>query len=283
MSQSDHSRSERRRAVVGGVAVLALAVVLQGAVVSRLVATIAIKRAEKLAAGEEAIAQYLALARAADPSNGRLNWLAAQQHVRSARLAESREERLRSEAKQAQEAGDAQRAAQIALAAKAERDARRTHLDAARDEALRGARSFNSIDSLKQLGMIHMRLERRQEAESCFEVVARVKPDDFESIERLGMIKLGLRKWDELEALCEQILYKHPYSPNVYYYLAFIAQEKLDIDAFNLYLRQAYWMMKQEKGPVFFDRDNLIRTVASHELVDLPPPEASATPPSVGP
>lgn len=107
--------------------------------------------------------------------------------------------------------------------------------------------------------------------------MARIKPDDIEAIERLGLINLTLRKWDDLGPLCDQILQKHPYSANAYYYKAYMAQEKINEKQGNpesnrqdLYLnvRQAYLMWRQKTGEIFFNPRNLEQMAVSLGLAE---------------
>jgi exonuclease VII small subunit len=134
---------------------------------------------------------------------------------------------------------------------------REAHLAKAEELAHRGALRFNSVGCFKQLASICLRQERIQDAETYLQIVTRVKPDDIEAAERLGLIKLTLKKWDDLRWLCEQILEKHPYSANAYFYKAFIAQEEKNDNDKYVYTRQAYLMMKQNMGEIFFNRANL--------------------------
>jgi len=138
---------------------------------------------------------------------------------------------------------------------------------AAEELAHRGSLSFNSVGCFKQLASVYMRqadredperyLEMAAKAERYLQIVARIKPNDIEAIERLGLLKLNFKKWDELRDLCDQILRSHPYSANVYFYKAFIAKEENDRDEFFLNVRQAYLMMRQNTGEIFFDRQQL--------------------------
>lgn len=143
--------------------------------------------------------------------------------------------------------------------------------------ALRGARSFNGVECLKQLASIYLRQNRVDLAEPYLHKVALVKPDDIESIERLGLIELTLGKWEDLSVLCEKILRKHPYSANAYYYRAYMAQEALKANRGDpkqnkedLYLntRQAYLMWQQKKSWIFFDARNLENLASALKLVD---------------
>jgi len=235
------------------VAILAI----QAALFSRMLGTIETKRAEpsleqlsplitRIESGQAAPAEAVSLvakcraaleriepvlerAVARDSSNGWAYWLLSKAHMYDA----------------------------VVAAARKDSPGRDAHLAKAEELAHRGALRFNSVGCFKQLASICLRQERIGDAETYLQIVTRVKPDDIEAAERLGLIKLTLKKWDDLRPLCEQILEKHPYSANAYFYKAFIAQEENNDNDRYVYTREAYLMMRQNTSEIFFNRANL--------------------------
>ncbi|MCX8037195.1 MAG: hypothetical protein N3D11_09165 [Candidatus Sumerlaeia bacterium] len=203
----------------------------------------------------EQIEKRLTRALDADPVNGLACWLLSNEYL-----------------------GQALAIADLAKGTREQLLQRRAELlDKAAELAHRGERFFNSVGCYKQLASIYLRQNRPERAEPYLQIVSRIKPDDIEAVERLGLLKLTLRKWDELEALCDHILQKHPYSANAYYYKAFMAQERLkenqgdpETNRNELYInaRQAYLMYRQKTGQIFFDASVLEQMVSNLKLAE---------------
>jgi len=218
---------------------------------------------------------------AADPANGWAYWLLSKQRLFQAAEAATRAEQWRIAAEDASAKGNKDQATFCSSRHKAALRKREDLLKEAEELAHRGSLSFNSVGCFKQLASVYMRqadredperyLEMAAKAERYLQIVARIKPNDIEAIERLGLLKLNFKKWDELRDLCDQILRSHPYSANVYFYKAFIAKEENDRDEFFLNVRQAYLMMRQNTGEIFFDRQQLEKIAKSLGLVEGQP------------
>jgi len=247
------NRNKRALGFVLGSALVAGLIVLQVGVFSRLVGVYETKIAEALPEGVPETSEHLEKAIAADPSYGWAYWLLSKEHLARAQAAGENARRYGAAAAAARKAGRANQAAILEAAAEKAAKERTDELLAAEELALKGLPRFNSVGCFKQLASIYLRLERPAQAEHYLDIVARIKPDDIEAIERLGLLKLNAKKWDELENLCERILRRHPYSANAYFYKAFIAREKRNRDEFFLDIRQAYLMMRQHTGTIFFN------------------------------
>jgi tetratricopeptide (TPR) repeat protein len=190
--------------------------------------------------------------------------------MRLAQAASDRAQAQRKATEQAKAAGDERRAIAGQLAETEEIQKRNDHLAAAEALALRGLRSFTGVECFKQLASVYLRQDRAQEAERYLQSVVKLKPNDIEVIERLGLVKLNARKWDELGEICDRILRKHPYSANAYYYKALIAREEQNRDEFYLNVRQAYLMMQQKTGKIFFDPKHLEQIAKVINVIEEP-------------
>ena len=252
---------------------------------SRAVSVYETKLAERLSPRSSPQAMTrLNRAIATDSSNGWACWLLSKEYLSQAQLAADQAQTYHRQAEQTRAAGDERRTNFYELAEKEEVQNRDNHLTTAESLALRGSYSFNGIECFKQLVSIYLRQNRAAEAEQHLQIVTKVKPADIEGIERLGLIKLNRileepqmapekrkEKWNELRELCEQILRKHPYSANAYYYKAFIAnKEEKNVDDLRLNVRLAYWMWQQNTGQVFFDPQRLEEVAIRLNLVEKP-------------
>ena len=266
-------RTAQKRAWVGrfaGPLVLAAIGFFQLLVFSRTVGVYQTKVAEALpsSASPQAVAAQLERAVATDPSNGWAQWLLSKENVRLAELTGGRAEAYRAQAKKAT---DPQRRDFYALNATEEIKRQGKYLESAKSRAALGARSFNGVETFKQMASIHLRTTDTKTAEYYLRMVARVKPDDIEAIERLGTIDLYEQKWDELRDLAERIVRRHPYSALAYFFRAFIASKvDLDADAYRLNVRQAYLMMKQSATKPWFDTEQIERLAVKLNLVEPP-------------
>lgn len=237
----------------------------------------------------EQIESRLTRALAADSANGMACWFLSKAYLSQAQVSADLMQQAGQRAGAAKAAGNDRLAAQYAAAAQGEREKRDKLLKSAEEWAYRGRKSFNSVGCFKQLASIHLRQGQAERAEPYLEIVTRIKPDDIEAVERLGLLKLNPVKWDELPGLCDQILQRHPYSANAYYYKAYMAQEALkekrgnpetNTQDLHLNARQAYLMWRQKTGEIFFDWRNLEQMVKSLNLVEARRPgEAAARPP----
>jgi len=270
-----------------GLLLLPAIAALQSIVFSRAVGVYETKRAEGLAEGAPQAVVYLERALAADPTNGWARWLLSKQHVHLALTAGNRAEAAHKSLEQAKAALEQAKAAldpakvaseerRVALCQvneKQEMQKRNDHLARAEQLATSGSLTFNGVECFKQLASIYLRQERPQEAERYLQIVSRIKPDDIEAIERLGLIKLNAQKWGELRELANQILRKHPYSANAYFYKAFIAREEKNRDEFIVNVRLAYLMMRQKDktGEPFFDQQQLEQIATLLKVTDKPP------------
>jgi tetratricopeptide (TPR) repeat protein len=234
------------------------------------------KLAEALPEGSPSVAAYLRRAIAIDPLNGWAHWLLSKENLRLAQLAGDRAQAQRKAGAQAQAAGDETRAIACRLAEKEETQKRDDLTSAAEALAYLGCRSFTGVGCYEQLASIYLRQERASEAERYLQIIARLKPDDVEVIERLGLIKLNAQKWDDLREICDRIIRRHPYSANAYFYKAYIARQETNRDEFYLNVGEAYLMMKQNTGKIFFDPQELERIVERARMFEAAPPKPKA-------
>jgi len=278
---------------VGGGLLLAAVALLQALALSRMTSVYETKRAEALPEGSPRVAAYLERAIATDPSFGWAYWLLSKEHLRLAQVASDRAQAQQKAREQAAAAGDERRRIAAQLAETEESQKRDEHLASAEALALQGAKSFSGVECYKQLASICLRRVRPEEPEEAdrylreadryLQMVSDVKPGDIEVIERLGLIKLNTQKWDELRELCDRILRKHPYSANAYFYKAFLARQEKNRDEFYLNVRQAYLMMQQNTGTIFFDRPQLEEIIRKLNLAEPGLPAPPAAPPRTAP
>jgi tetratricopeptide (TPR) repeat protein len=238
------------------VGLLAGLLLLQAATLSRLVGAYRLRIAEFME-GQPGTEQQLDRALRADRTNGLARWMLSEEKLNKAAEAADLAAQLNAKAKALEARGDKSAALKLQVDLKNLLDRRTRWIDEASTLAERGAKSFLSVDRMKQLASIRLRQNRPGEAEKWLADVVRVKPNDIDALERLGAILLAEKKWDDLERLSDEILRQHPYSANAHFYRAFVTKERSDPTAFQMHLRMAYLMMVQNKGQIFFNRTQL--------------------------
>lgn len=274
--EADPQRSRLVRLGAGFLLICGI-VTIQVALYSRLVSAYETQVAQVLPEDSDEAEARLQRAIRIDRTNGWALWMLSRKRLNEAVEASDKAAALEAAAVKAESGGNRRAANAYRVAKQGEANKTAAALKEAETLANKGARYFNAVRCYKQLASIYLRQTKTESGEENIEAternlqtVARIKPNDIEAIERLGLLKLHDKKWEELEDLCARILRKHPYSANAYFYRAFIARET-DPETFFLNLRQAYTMMIQDTGPIFFNRSQLESLAIKLGLVNQPP------------
>lgn len=272
MMEATGVKGSRWRRLAAGLLLLAALVAMQLATAWRLAATYKTRVAGVLPPGTPQVEPLLKEAIAFDPTYGWGHWLLSKEYLHQAGVAGDRGAAARAQAARAKQANALRQAQALELLAEGEFRKRDERLKEADALALEGSRSFNSIGCYQQMASIYLRQRRAEEAERMLWRVARIMPNEIESFERLVVLKHDQGRKDEVLALCDQILRRHPYSANAYYYKALLAIEEKNLGEALLNARQAYFMMLQEKDPgrIFFERRKLEQFVKSLKLAEQP-------------